>query len=228
VAGSNKDKEVEATTSSAPSFPPGTIVEFNEKNREHVGKIIEVERKKVNGSPRYEVQEYPSGKHFSIADKEVSFSIPAPTNVKQADKLLEQLEHAHSISEEELSKELDLTPELLEMAWEETAATMMTTTNNDADGHHREHEDHSDAVAMLTPNELIELVHSHKADHIERYEAWRLLRSEIGHIFFKEIKEHGRVVAFKAKPRPSVEASKDTFRSNHMDDNASEFWRLSP
>lgn len=183
-------------------------MEFKEKNREHVGKIIDVERKS-DGSARYEVEEFPSGKHFfSIAGKEVSFTIPAPTNDKQADKLLKQLEHAHAITEDQLSKELDLTPELLEMAWEEAAAT-----DSDDD--------------QMTPNELVELVHSHKADHIEKYEAWRLLRSEIGHIFFKEIKEHGRVVAFKAKPRHSVEASKDMFRNNHMDDKSS-IWTLNP
>lgn len=201
-----RDSNVEHTH---PVFPPGTIVEFSEKNREHVGTIIEIQSKKSNGIARYEVVEFPSGKHFSIADKEVTFTIPAPTNVKQADKLLVQLEHAHAISEDELSKELDLTPELLEMAWEETAAT---------DGGHEE---------ILTPNELVELVHSHKANHIEKYEAWRLLRSEIGHIFFKEIKENGRVVAFKAKPKNSVEASKDTFRNNHKNAK-SDFWNLRP
>jgi hypothetical protein len=203
---SAKDADIERNH---PVFPPGTIVEFTEKNREHVGKIIELERKKNSGATRYDVEEFPSGKHFSIADKEVTFTIPAPTNIKQADKLLEQLEHAHAISEEELSKELDLTPELLEMAWEESTAT---------DGGHEE---------VLTPNQLVELVHSHKANHIEKYEAWRLLRSEIGHIFFKEIKENGRVVAFKAKPRDSVEASKHTFWNNHKD-NKSASWNLSP
>jgi len=179
------------------AFPSGTIVEFQEKKREHVGKILEVDRKS-NGAVRYEIEEFPTGKHFSVADKEVSFSIPTTNNEKQAEKLLEQVEHAHAIDEVALSKELEITPDLLEMAWEEAV--------EDEEAHN------------LTPNDLVELVHSHKADPVEKYEAWRLLKSEIGHVFFKELKQNGRVVAFKPKARNSVEASKDIFLQKHDED----------
>ena len=158
---------------------------------------MEVERKS-NGAVRYDVEEYPSGKHFSIADKEVSFSVPPPTNDKQVEKLLEQLEHAFFLTGRDLCKELDMSPELLEMAWEETVEA---PDSNE-----------------LTPNDLVELVHSHKATPLEKYEAWRLLRSEVGHVFFKELKEQGRVVSFKPKPKKSVDASKDSYCASHSDD----------
>ena len=47
--------------------------------------------------------------------------------------------------------------------------------------------------------------------------AWKLLKSEMAHVFFKEIKDHGRVVAFKAKTRKAVEAAKIGFCSTHQD-----------
>ena len=180
----------------ATAFSKGTLVEFHEKNREHIGKIVDVEHKS-NGGARYNVQEYPSGTQFSIADKEVNFSVPAPTNPNHVDKLLAKLDQAHSLEENELREVLEMSPELLELAWEETL----------------------DEEDSLTPQHLIELVHSHSADAIEKYEAWRLLKSEIGHIFFKELKENGRVVAFKAKPRKSVDASKTSFCASHEDDD---------
>lgn len=185
-------EEVEVVQKQA--FSEGSLVEFTEKKRSHLGKILDVERKS-NGAVRYSVEEYPTGKQFNIADKEVNFSIPPPTNKNQADKLLKELEHAFVLTGGGLCEKLDMTPELLEMAWEETV----------------------EATDSLTPKDLVELVHSHKADPIERYEAWRLLRSEIGHVFFKELKEQGRVVAFKAKPKKSVDASKGIFCANHDD-----------
>jgi hypothetical protein len=95
-----------------------------------------------------------------------------------------------------LRAKLDISTELLELAWEESEET----------------EDH-----LLTAPQLIELVHSHVASAIEKYMAWKLLRSEIAHVFFKEIKDHGRVVAFKAKARDAVEASKEAFCRDHGD-----------
>jgi len=195
---SKDDSSAEAEPQQA-AFPVGTVVEFQEKKREHVGKILEVERKS-NGSVRYDVEEFPTGKHFSVADKDVTFSIPTSNNEKQVQTLLGKVEHAHAISEEELSQELDITPELLEMAWEEAA--------EDEDEPHN-----------LTPTELVELVLAHKADPVEKYEAWRLLKSEIGHVFFKELKQNGRVVEFKPKARTSVEASKGNFLQKHEDED---------
>jgi hypothetical protein len=158
-----------------------------------VGKILNIERKS-NGSIRYDVEEYPSKKHFSIADKEVTYSIPAPTSAKQAQKLLEELEHAQAVSDMELQNEIDISPELLEMAWEEMA-----------DG-------------LMTPKSLIELIHSHAPSPIENYMAWRLLKAEVGHVFFKELKENGRVTSFKPKAVKSVEAAKANFCVLHLEE----------
>jgi hypothetical protein len=138
------------------AFPVGTLVEFEEKSRVHMGKIISVNHK-ANGKPRYDVEEYPSGDKFDVADKEISFSLPAPKSAKQADDLLKELDTAQSMPDEELNEELDISPELLAMAWEEV-------------------EDGEDDEREIKAKDLIELVHSTKADGIEKYEAWRLLK----------------------------------------------------
>ena len=46
---------------------------------------------------------------------------------------------------------------------------------------------------------------------LEAYKAWRLLRTDAAHVFFKEIKSNGRVVAFKAKTAKAVENAKHAF-----------------
>lgn len=138
------------------AFSVGTLVEFEEKSRIHMGKVISINHK-ANGKPRYDVEEYPTGKTFDVADKEISFSLPAPKSAKLADDLLEELDEAQDMPDEELNKELDISPELLAMAWEEV-------------------EDGDDDDQEIKAKDLIELVHSHKATGIEKYEAWRLLR----------------------------------------------------
>jgi len=172
------------------------LVEFEEKKRAHVGRITDVVHKS-NGGARYDVEVYPTGQKYSVADKEVTFSVPAPNNDKQVQQLLKQLEKAHALAEKELLRELDISPELLEMAWEEKAE--------------------DEEVAEMKAGDLVELVHSHKPNQIEKYEAWRLMRSEIGHVFFKDVKENGRVVAFKPKPASAVETSKGQFCASHDD-----------
>jgi hypothetical protein len=162
-----------------------------------VGKILHIERKS-NGSVRYDVEEHPSKKHYSISDKEVTYSIPAPPTPKKAERLLEELEHAQAVSEMELRNEIGISPELLEMAWEEVAAD----------------EEHG----VMTSTSLIELVHSHSATPIENYMAWRLLKAEVGHVFFKELKENGRVKSFKPKNAKSVEAAKASFCAEHQEE----------
>lgn len=200
------DKAAEVVLKQA--FSPGTLVEFCEKKREHIGKITQVAHKS-NGGARYEVEEVSTGKQFSIADKEVSFGLPAPNNEKQTEKLLAELEKAHAMHQAELVKVLDITPDLLEMAWEEAL----------------ESEDNKDSI---TAKALVELVHAHSPNPIEKYEAWRLLRSDLGHVYFKELKENSRVVAFKAKSRSSVEASKDTFVKQHESDDWSDTTKMMP
>jgi hypothetical protein len=191
--GSTKTADNEQT-----ALGEGTLVEFEEKSRTHIGKILQIERKS-NGSVRYDVEEYPSKKHYSIADKEVTYSIPAPPTPKKAEKLLEELQKAQAVTEMELRNEIGISPELLEMAWEEVAADEETGT-------------------MMTSTSLIELVHSHSATPIENYMAWRLLKAEVGHVFFKELKENGRVMSFKPKNAKSVMAAKANFCAEHQEE----------
>ena len=173
------------------AFAAGTFVEFQEKNRVHVGKIASVEHKS-NGGARYEVIDS-EDHHFGIADKAINFAIPAPNSPSQQQKLYDEFIAAQQISEEELQQKLEVSPELLEMAWEEAAEE------------------------ELTPSSLIELVHAHAASAIEKYMAWKLLRTDMSHIFFKEIKDHGRVVSFKAKARKAVDNAKRVFCQSHED-----------
>lgn len=181
------------------SFSIGTLVEFNEKKRTHVGKIVAVEHKS-NGGARYEVEDH-DGHKFKIADKTVSYAMPiAPSEERKIKQLFDEFAAALEEPEMELRKDLDISPDLLEMAWAEAL---------DSDSH------------QLTAPSLIDLVHSHAADGIEAYKAWRLMKTDMAHVFFKELKDHGRVVAFKAKAEKAVNAAKDTFCKNptHAEDD---------
>jgi len=193
------DSSSDAPPPQQPALSKGTIVEFEEKNREHVGVIADVQHK-ANGSVRYDVVEGfgPDGHKYSIADKAVHFAVPAPNSDKQAEQLLHQLEQAHEEAESELAKDLDVTPELLGMVWEEAVE--------------------DEEMDQLKPAQLVEMVHSQKATPVQKYKAWRLLKSDVGHIFFKDVKEKGRVTGFKAKPASSVEASREAYCNTHPDD----------
>ncbi|KAL3909062.1 MAG: hypothetical protein SGILL_008240 [Bacillariaceae sp.] len=171
----------------------GTFVEFEEKKRVHAGKIQEAQHN-LKGA-RYVVVDS-DGHQFSIADKEVHFAIHPPTAPKQADQLFNQFVVALHASPEELEKELQINAELLELAWEEAL------------------ESETDS---LTPGKLVELVHSHAASKLEKYKAWRLLQSDLSHVFFKDIKDHGRIKSFKAKARKAVDAAKQHFCNTHDD-----------
>lgn len=172
----------------------GTFVEFEEKKRTHIGKIESVEHKS-NGGARYQIVD-PEEKTYDIADKAVLYSMSCPNSPGQAEKLFQEFCRAQDAPEDTLQEELEITPELLEMAWEEAA----------------EKEDQ-----LMTASSLIELVQGHAASAMEKYLAWKLLKTETAHVFFKEIKDHGRVVAFKAKTRKAVEAAKEVFCQTHAD-----------
>mmetsp|Transcript_9732 Transcript_9732/g.23822 ORF Transcript_9732/g.23822 Transcript_9732/m.23822 type:complete len:237 (+) Transcript_9732:156-866(+) len=180
------------------AFATGSFVEFVEKKRSHIGKIDSVEHKSSGGA-RYSVIDS-EGKKFSIPDKDVRYSMPCPNSPGQATKLYDEFIAAQDTSLPSIQKAIDITPDLLEMAWEEAA-----------EGEGEEHN--------LTPASFIELVHAHAATAMEKYMAWKLLQSDVSHIFFKEIKSHGRVVSFKAKTRKHVDAAKEMFCRTHQDDN---------
>jgi len=181
------------------SLASGTIIEFIEKKRVHAGKIITVQHKS-NGAARYDVEDH-NGHKFNIADKAINYSMPISANEERnIKKIFDEFAAALEESETKLRSDLDISPELLEMAWEEKK---------------------EDELQELTPTNLIDLIHSHTASKLETYKAWRLLRTDMAHVFFKELKDHGRVVAFKAKAQKAVEAAKETFcknPDNAMDD----------
>ena len=177
------------------AFSAGSFVEFQEKKRIHVGKIDAVEHKSSGGA-RYSVIDS-EGKKFNIADKAVLYSMPCPNSPGQASKLYEEFISAQEAPMKTLQESLDVSPDLLEMAWEEVTEDL-------------EDQAHAD----LTPASFVELVHAHAASAMEKYLTWKLLQSDMAHVFFKEIKSHGRVVAFRAKSRKAVDTAKDIFCRN--------------
>lgn len=194
--GSKKDSDDDGVVQ-ASIFPVGTFVEFEEKSRVHAGKIAQTEQKS-NGGARYVVIDS-EGHHFNIADKEIHFAIHPPNAPKAAEQLFDQFCLAQQASEDAIQKELEISSELLQLAWEEAL----------------ENAESDEGADTLTPGKLIELVHSHAASAIEKYKAWRFLQSDLSHVFFKDIKDHGRVSSFKAKARKAVDAAKQTFCNNH-------------
>ena len=132
------------------------------------------------------------GKKFDIPDKDILYSIPCPNTPDQASKLFDEFCEAHdTMSLRSIQQAIDVTPDLLVMAWEEAT-------------------DESESKEGSSSNLLTAL---------EKYMAWKFLQSEMSHVFFKEIKLHGRVVSFKAKTRKAVEAAKEVFCRTHQDDN---------
>jgi hypothetical protein len=203
------------------TFAVGTLVEFEEKNRVHVGKVQQATHK--TGGSRYEVTDR-EGKTYNIEDKAVHFAMPVPNTPKAAEQLFVDFCHAQEATEDQLQALLEINPELLELAWEEAVAHDEESSDAGGGGgggggitpqsqSHHHHHNH-----LVTPSALIELVHSHPPTAIEKYMAWKLLRTEISHVFFKEIKEHGRVVSFKAKDRKAVDAARQVFCKTHEGD----------
>ena len=123
--------------------------------------------------------------------------VACPNAPGQATKLYDEFCAAQETPLASIQEAIDVSPDLLEMAWEEAA----------------------EEEQNLTPASFIELLHAHKASAMEKYMAWKLLQSEQAHIFFKEIKDHGRVVSFKAKTRKAVDNAKDVFCRTHQDNN---------
>jgi len=181
------------------AFAAGSFVEFTEKKRIHIGKIDMVEHK-TSGGARYQVIDS-GGKKFNVPDKDIRYSMMCPNSPGQANKLYDEFcaVQESPLSSIQQAASIDISTDLLEMAWEEAA---------------EEGESH-----LLTPASFIELVHAHAGSSMEKYLAWKFLQSEQSHIFFKEIKSNGRVVSFKAKTRKAVDAAKEMFCRTHQDEN---------
>lgn len=173
------------------AFTKGTLIEFKEKKRVHVGEIKAVEHK-ANGGARYAVLDH-DNHTFNIPDKAVNYAMPvSPDNERHVKQLMDEMADALEEPLADLERDLDISPDLLELAWEEAVED--------------EESDHE-----ITAKSLVELIHSHPPKPIEAYKAWKLLKSESSHIFFKELKSNGRVVSFKAKTKKAVDASKVAF-----------------
>ena len=178
------------------SFGVGTFIEFAEKKhteRIHVGTVTKVQHK-ANGGALYDITDSDNKQYQNVADKAIQFVMNPPNSPGPAQQLFREFCAAQTASVDDLQTALEISPELLELAWEEATA--------DADPDHP-HE--------ITPDSLITLCHSHTASNIETYQAWRLLQSDLSHIFFKEIKDHGRIASFKAKARKTVDTAKRAF-----------------
>ena len=160
---------------------------------------------------------------FNIPDKDVKYCMTCPNSPGQAEKLYNEFCKAQDSPIKSIEDEIDVSAELLQMAWEEAA----------------EESEQESSSRNLTPASFIELVHAHAASAMEKYLAWKYLQSEQAHVFFKEIKSNGtvsrcemyfrifwsfltnhvaiwpclfltgRVVSFKAKTRKAVDNAKD-------------------
>ena len=193
-------KKISNDLAPTPALPVGTFVEFEEKqHRVHIGKIMDVGRK-INGGARYTVEDS-QGHRFNIAEKAVHFFINPPNSLGPANQLYHEFVEAQKASEEQLQSQLAISPDILELAWEEIL----------------EYEQIMGEHKVVTPDDLIELVHSHTASAIEKYQAWRLLQSDLAHVFFKDIKDHGRITSFKVKARKAVETAKKAFCNSHSE-----------
>jgi hypothetical protein len=85
-----------------------------------------------------------------------------PNSPGQAEKLYNEFCKAQDSPIKSIQDAIDVSPELLQMAWEEAAG---------------ESEDES-LSHNLTPASFIELVHAHAASAMEKYLAWKYLQSE--------------------------------------------------
>lgn len=108
------------------------------------------------------------GHKFNIADKHILYSMPCPNSPGQATKLYDEFCAAQDTPVASLQEAIDVSPELLEMAWEEAA--------EEEEGSH-----------SLTAASFVELVQGHAASSMEKYMAWKYLQSDVSHIFFKEV-----------------------------------------
>lgn len=142
------------------------------------------------------------GHKFSIPDKDVQYCMAAPNSPGAATKLYEDFCKAQDTPVKSIQEAIDVSPEILAMAWEEVAD-----------------EESEESSHNITPGSFIQLVHAHAASSMEKYLAWKYLQSEQAHIFFKEIKHNGRIVSFKAKTRKAVENAKEVFCRTHQDNN---------
>eukprot|EP00614_Pseudopedinella_elastica_P010503 CAMPEP_0172610718 /NCGR_PEP_ID=MMETSP1068-20121228/30486_1 /TAXON_ID=35684 /ORGANISM="Pseudopedinella elastica, Strain CCMP716" /LENGTH=236 /DNA_ID=CAMNT_0013414499 /DNA_START=70 /DNA_END=780 /DNA_ORIENTATION=+ len=184
----------EAETLQAQTLPVGSIVEFDDgKGRFHIGKVKSVEHKS-NGKARYAIQD--AEEHlFNVADKQVRFSAGCPASPKDEAAVFKDIMAASQASPAELRAKLDLDAEVLELAWEEVAAS-------------------EDGLSTVTAKDFVELVHSRPPKSAgEAYCAWRFLKEELGSVFFKAIKEGGKITSFKAKAEKAVNDAKQAFCS---------------
>ena len=108
---------------------------------------------KSNGKARYAIQD--AEEHlFNVADKQVRFSAGCPASPKDEAAVFKDIMAASQASPAELRAKLDLDAEVLELAWEEVAAS-------------------EDGLSTVTAKDFVELVHSRPPKSAgEAYCAW--------------------------------------------------------
>lgn len=171
----------------------GTVCEWvAEKHRVHVG-VVKSSESKSKGGARYEIADA-SGVVHTVPEKQLSF-VGKVVQPKDVAKTLTSFDMALSEDTAALRTALKIDADLLALAWE-------TAAEEDA--------------GELSEDDVAEQVLGHKTSNlIEKYRLWRLLTSDLGRFFFKELKHNGRVDTWKAKAVKSVEAAKKSFCDNH-------------
>ena len=171
----------------------GTICEFSEKGGKTFVGVIKSSESKSKGGARYELADETGALH-SIAEKQLTFvgKVVEPKNIAKTLGEFADTLHANS---KNLCNQLGIDAELFMLAWE-TAAE----------------EEEGD----LYVDGFFQHMLSRKTNSLEeRYKAWRLLTSDVGHLFFKELKTNGRVDHWKAKTVKAVDAAKQQFCASH-------------
>jgi hypothetical protein len=167
----------------------GSIVEFDDgkHDRSMLGVVSSAEAK-AKGGARYTVLDANSVPH-SIAGKQIHCSFSPDAKAKKADPevVLKPFETVHDLE----PTALGVAPEDLELAWE-----FLAEEDNDS-WSARSILQNIDDKLCRTP--------------VEQYKAFRLLTSDLGHVFFKSLSGG----FYKLKNAKSVRASKDQWCRAH-------------
>jgi len=170
--------------------PLGAIVEFDDgKHDRSVLGIVSSAEAKAKGGARYTVVDSNSVLH-SVPGKSIHCSFSPDAKIKKGDPAvqLEAFEKVHELAPTDLGVEA----EDLELAWEFFS----------------EEEEKTEWSARAILQAIDETL---CRSSIEKYKAFRLLNSDLGHIFFKTL-SGGR---YKLKSPKAVQASKENWCRAH-------------
>mmetsp|Transcript_9093 Transcript_9093/g.27237 ORF Transcript_9093/g.27237 Transcript_9093/m.27237 type:complete len:226 (-) Transcript_9093:71-748(-) len=168
----------------------GSIVEFVHNKHTTLG-VVTDHMVKSKGGLRYEITTADEKVHVGVAPRDIHFSAP-PLKGDKGDKpplkRLPEFEHVLQTSATNL-----IDPETLEISWEIAAEEDKVLRTKD--------------ISKLTDM---------GSSPVDIYRTFRVLSSELGHVFFKGAK--GEAAAFKARAKKTVEAAKQSLCNNHSDE----------